>query len=166
MVTYNSTLLGTLPPTPTNGSLLFESEHPLIPPRCFSASTLEANGWFIQSNGCSIQSFNFMPRSPPCVCCFSSPPCYGWAFVGSGVSMGPLSADTQPPPSSADSAWFLTQNSGFVGHDGRTSKPSSPPKPPWFFEQETFDFCLSSPIPVLTTSTHVVAWPQGDRLLS
>ena len=74
MVTHNSTLLGTLPPIPTNDSLLFESEHPLIPPRCFSASTLEANGWPIQSNGCSIQSFNFVPRSPPCVCCFSSPP--------------------------------------------------------------------------------------------
>ena len=74
MVTHNSTLLGTLPPFPTNDSLLFESEHPLIPPRCFSASTLEANGWPIQSNGCSIQSFNFVPRSPPCVCCFSSPP--------------------------------------------------------------------------------------------
>ena len=44
--------------------------------------------------------------------------------VGSGVSMGPLSADTQPSPSSADSAWFLTQNSGFGLHgdddDGRT----------------------------------------------
>ena len=73
MVTHNSTLLGTLPPIPTNDSL-FELEHPLIPPRCFSASTLEANGWPIQSNGCSIQSFNFVPRSPPCVCCFSSPP--------------------------------------------------------------------------------------------
>ena len=29
----------------------------------------------------------------------------------------------------------------------------------------TFDFCLSTSIPVLTTSTYVVAWPQGDRLL-
>ena len=73
MVTHNSTLLGTLPPIPTNDSL-FELEHPLIPPRCFSASTLEANGWPIQSNGCSIQSINFVPRSPSCVCCFSSPP--------------------------------------------------------------------------------------------
>ena len=25
----------------------------------------------------------------------------------------------------------------------------------------TFDFCLSTSIPVLTTSTYVVAWPQG-----
>ena len=29
----------------------------------------------------------------------------------------------------------------------------------------TFDFCLSTSIPVLTTSTYVVAWPQGDQLL-
>ena len=29
----------------------------------------------------------------------------------------------------------------------------------------TFDFCLSTSIPVLTTSTHVVAWPQGDHIL-
>ena len=28
-----------------------------------------------------------------------------------------------------------------------------------------FDFCLSTSIPVLTTSTYVVAWPQGDHLL-
>ena len=28
-----------------------------------------------------------------------------------------------------------------------------------------FDFCLSTSIPVLTTSTYVVAWPQGDQLL-
>ena len=27
-----------------------------------------------------------------------------------------------------------------------------------------FDFCLSTSIPVLTTSTYVVAWPQGDQL--
>ena len=58
----------------------------------------------------------------------------GRAWRGSGVSMGPLSADSQPPPSSADSAWFLTQNSGFARHDdGETGLP---PKPPWFFEQE------------------------------
>ena len=29
----------------------------------------------------------------------------------------------------------------------------------------SFDFCLSTSIPVLTTSTYVVAWPQGDQLL-
>jgi hypothetical protein len=29
----------------------------------------------------------------------------------------------------------------------------------------TFDFCLSTSIPVLTTSTCVVAWPQGDQFL-
>ena len=48
--------------------------------------------------------------------------------------MGPLGADTQPPPPSADSAWFLTYNSGFGLHgrtdDGRTddgrTKPGSP----------------------------------------
>ena len=28
-----------------------------------------------------------------------------------------------------------------------------------------FDFCLRNSIPVLTTSTHVVAWPQGDQFL-
>ena len=28
-----------------------------------------------------------------------------------------------------------------------------------------FDFCLSTSIPVLTTSTYVVAWPQGDQFL-
>ena len=28
-----------------------------------------------------------------------------------------------------------------------------------------FDFCLSTSIPVLTTSTYVAAWPQGDQLL-
>ena len=58
--------------------------------------------------------------------------------VGSGVSMGPLGADMQPPPSSADSAWFLTQNSGFAGHDDDGRRNRAPPlKPPWFFEQET-----------------------------
>ena len=29
----------------------------------------------------------------------------------------------------------------------------------------TFDFCLSTSIPVLTTSTYVVSWPQGDQFL-
>ena len=29
----------------------------------------------------------------------------------------------------------------------------------------TFDFCLSTSIPVLTTSTRVVAWPQGGQFL-
>ena len=29
----------------------------------------------------------------------------------------------------------------------------------------TFDFCLSTSIPVLTTSKYVVAWPQGDQFL-
>ena len=28
-----------------------------------------------------------------------------------------------------------------------------------------FDFCLSTSIPALTTSTYVVAWPQGDQFL-
>jgi hypothetical protein len=28
-----------------------------------------------------------------------------------------------------------------------------------------FDFCLSTSIPVLTTGTCVVAWPQGDQFL-
>ena len=28
-----------------------------------------------------------------------------------------------------------------------------------------FDFCFSTSIPVLTTSTYVVAWPQGDQIL-
>jgi hypothetical protein len=47
-----------------------------------------------------------------------------------GVSMGPLSADTQPPPPPADSAWFLTQNSGFAGYDdGRKTKPGFPQTP-------------------------------------
>ena len=32
-------------------------------------------------------------------------------------------------------------------------------------EEATFDFCLSTSIPVLTTSTYVVAWPQGDHIL-
>ena len=32
-------------------------------------------------------------------------------------------------------------------------------------ETLTFDFCLSTSIPVLTTSTYVVAWPQGDQIL-
>ena len=31
--------------------------------------------------------------------------------------------------------------------------------------RRTFDFCLSTSIPVLTTSTYVVAWPQGDQFL-
>jgi len=52
--------------------------------------------------------------------------------------MGPLSADSQLLLSSADSAWLLTQNSGFAGHDddGRRNRALSL-KPPWFFEQET-----------------------------
>ena len=29
----------------------------------------------------------------------------------------------------------------------------------------TFDFCLSTSIPVLTTSTREVAWPQGNQFL-
>ena len=28
-----------------------------------------------------------------------------------------------------------------------------------------FDCCLSTPMPVLTTSTYVAAWPQGDQFL-
>ena len=48
--------------------------------------------------------------------------------VGPGVSMGPLSADSQPPPSSADSAWFLTQTR--VLGTRTTTKPGSPPNPP------------------------------------
>ena len=32
-------------------------------------------------------------------------------------------------------------------------------------ETLTFDFCLRTSIPVLTTSTYVVAWPQGDQFL-
>jgi hypothetical protein len=42
-----------------------------------------------------------------------------------------------PPPSSADSAWFLTQDSGFAGHDDGRRNRAPPLKPPWFFEQET-----------------------------
>ena len=55
--------------------------------------------------------------------------------VGSGVSMGPLSADTQPPPSSADSDWFLTQTRVLGTRTDETGLP--PLKPPWFLEQET-----------------------------
>ena len=29
----------------------------------------------------------------------------------------------------------------------------------------SFDFCLRTSIPVLTTSTRLVAWPQGDQFL-
>jgi len=56
----------------------------------------------------------------------------GWALLlrGSRVSMGPLSIDTQPPPPSADSAWFLTQKSGFAGHDdGRRNRAPTPNLP-------------------------------------
>ena len=35
----------------------------------------------------------------------------------------------------------------------------------WGFDALDFDFCLSTSIPVLTTSTYVVAWPQGDQFL-
>ena len=35
----------------------------------------------------------------------------------------------------------------------------------FIYTSNTFDFCLSTSIPVLTTSTYVVAWPQGDQLL-
>ena len=41
-----------------------------------------------------------------------------------------MSADSQPPPSSADSAWFLTQNSGFAGHDGRRTTTDETGLPP------------------------------------
>ena len=34
---------------------------------------------------------------------------------------------------------------------------------PW--EKGAFDFCLSTSIPVLATSTYVVAWPPGDQSL-
>ena len=54
--------------------------------------------------------------------------------VGPEVSMGPLSADMQPPPPSADSAWFLTQNSGFG--DTTDGRNRAPPRP-LFFEQKT-----------------------------
>ena len=56
----------------------------------------------------------------------------GFVVVGSGVSMGPLSADTQPPPSSADSAWFAFDTQlGFCRtrtDDGETGLP--PLNPP------------------------------------
>ena len=59
-----------------------------------------------------------------------------------------------PPPSSADSAWFLTQDSGFAGHDDETGLPplnppgSSNRKPqpeieirfPFFCEQKKLRF--------------------------
>ena len=35
----------------------------------------------------------------------------------------------------------------------------------WGVALLTFEFCLSTSIPVLTTSTYVVAWPQGDQFL-
>ena len=142
MVTHNSTLLGTLPPIPTNDSL-FELEHPLIPPRCFSASTLEANGWPIQSNGCSIQSINFVPRSPSCVCCFSSPPSSCRLAFCRGVRSvyGAAERRHAAPAAIGDSfaccvvlvshsAWFLTQNSGFGLQDGRRRRNRAPPQTP------------------------------------
>ena len=103
----------------------------MSPLGCFDAPSAEANG-------CSIQSFNFVPRGPPLFVVFLlHHPVGGLGFVvvGSEVSMGPLSADTQPPPPSADSAWFLTHNSGFGFRttdgrtDGRTTKPPSPQTP-------------------------------------
>ena len=49
---------------------------------------------------------------------------------GSGVSMGPLSADMQPPPSSADSAWLLTQTRVSGHDDGRTGWRTDETAPP------------------------------------
>ena len=46
--------------------------------------------------------------------------------------------------------------------------PFPPPLLPLFFffsSSFDFDFCLRTSIPVLTTSTYVVAWPQGDQFL-
>ena len=43
----------------------------------------------------------------------------------------------------------------------------SQPRTSHLIERQGLDFyfCLSTSIPVLTTSTYVVAWPQGDQLL-
>ena len=64
---------------------------------------------------------------------------------------------------------------GLHMHVGRGSTKSKTeamffPKPRTPYEDAdtsslTFDFCLSTSIPVLTTSTYVVAWPQGDQFL-
>ena len=43
-----------------------------------------------------------------------------------------------------------------------TRDEAGPPEKAKVFD---FDFCLSTSIPVLTTSTCVVAWPQGDQFL-
>ena len=46
-------------------------------------------------------------------------------FLLHGLTVGLV----QPPPSSADSDWFLTQNSGFAGH-GRTDDDDETGLPP------------------------------------
>ena len=57
--------------------------------------------------------------------------------VGSGVSIGPLSGRHAAPAVVGRLGLVLDTDSGFAGHgDGRRNR-APPPKPPWFFEQET-----------------------------
>ena len=55
----------------------------------------------------------------------------GWALLswGHGCLMGPLSANTQPPPSPADSAWFLTRTRVLPDTTTTTDETGLPPDP-------------------------------------
>ena len=61
-----------------------------------------------------------MPRSSPCVCCFSSPPS-SWRLGFVVVGVRGVYGAVEHRHASVDSAWFLTQNSGFgLTASGRT----------------------------------------------
>ena len=85
--------------------------------------------------------------------------------------MGPLSADSQPPPSSADSAWFLTQNSGFAGQDDETGLPplnppgSSNRKPQRNSDFDFRFFAVSTTAKVIPERSVRWAWefPRGKK---
>ena len=81
---------------------------------------------------------------------------------------------TTQPKDDSSLAGLFRETGGVVGTTPARTGPCARDPPPLqmaflpprrvnldFF----FDFCLSTSIPVLTTSTYVVAWPQGDQFL-
>ena len=117
------------------GLFEFATEEPLSPLGCSNAPSAEANG-------CSIQSFIFVPRSPPWVCCFSSPPLTaGFCCRGVRGVYGAAERRHAAPAVVGRLGLVLDTELGFWASgrttDGRTDETGLPPKLPWFFEQET-----------------------------